>query len=224
MIKSVIRWRVLAGLPALAALLWASAALAGQAVAGASNVDQRALLCAVGRIYGLDPDLLEAIATVESHGDARAHSGAGALGLMQLMPATALRFGVMDPLDPVDNALGAARFIDYLRGQQRQPGDEFDLPTILAAYNAGDGAVIRYGGVPPYPETRDYVRRVLWLYLLGRGHSTDGRGRRSATQDSRQGRDIGRRHASPQGDQGVLNQLLELKRLRAAANGDAGAR
>ena len=81
---------------------------------------------------------------------------------MQLMPATARRFGVSDTLNPVENVSGAARFLAYLR----QDAQIQDLPELLAAYNAGEGAVARYGGIPPYEETREYVRRVLWAYLL----------------------------------------------------------
>jgi hypothetical protein len=117
----------------------------------------------VGNFYNVDPDLLAAIAAIESGGDSSALSPAGAEGLMQLMPETAQRFRVTDPFDPVDNALGAARFIDYLR---RRPDFHMSLPELLAAYNAGEGAVAKYDGVPPYAETQEYVRRVLAAYLL----------------------------------------------------------
>lgn len=102
---------------------------------------------------GWTPDLLRAIAKIESGGDARARSAAGALGLMQLMPETELRFRVTDPFDPVENVLGAARFIEYLQQSHDVDGRTFDLPELLAAYNAGEGAVDRYGGIPPYTET-----------------------------------------------------------------------
>jgi hypothetical protein len=121
----------------------------------------------VGTMFGLDPSLLEAIAAVESAGRTDAVSPKGATGLMQLMPDTARRFGVKDPFNPVQNLLGAARFLAYLH---EDAGIE-DLPQLLAAYNAGEGAIERYGGLPPYPETREYVRRVLLTYLLGDGYS-----------------------------------------------------
>ena len=75
---------------------------------------------------------------------------------MQLMPATARRFGVRDPLDPAQNIAGGARYLSFLL-------DMFDQDAVLAlaAYNAGEGAVTRHGGVPPYPETRNYVARTL---------------------------------------------------------------
>ncbi|MBV8361968.1 MAG: lytic transglycosylase domain-containing protein [Deltaproteobacteria bacterium] len=121
----------------------------------------------VGIMFNLDPSLLQAIASVESGGRAKAVSPKGASGLMQLMPDTARRFGVRDPFNPVESVLGAARFLAYLH---EYAGIE-DLPQLLAAYNAGEGAVSRYRGLPPYPETREYVRRVLLTYLLSDGPS-----------------------------------------------------
>lgn len=104
---------------------------------------------------GLSPDLIKAVALVESGFDARAVSPRGAQGLMQLMPGTARQLGVRDVFDPAENLLAGAR---YLREQL----DEFegDLNLALAAYNAGPEAVRRHGGVPDYRETRDYVSRV----------------------------------------------------------------
>jgi len=119
----------------------------------------------VGIMFNLDPSLLQAIARVESGGHAKAVSPKGASGLMQLMPDTARRFGVRDPFDPVENLVGAARFLTYLR----QYAEIEDLPELLAAYNAGEGAVEHYRGIPPYAETHEYVRSVLFTYLLGDG-------------------------------------------------------
>ena len=124
-----------------------------------------ALFQIAGFAFGLDPSLLESIAMVESAGRTDAVSPKGATGLMQLMPGTAERFGVKHPLDPAENVIGAARFLSYLR---EYVGIQ-DLPELLAAYNAGEGAVRRYGGLPPYPETRRYVRDVLINYLLRDG-------------------------------------------------------
>ena len=118
-----------------------------------------------GLSFGLDPSLLEAIAVVESAGRADAVSPKGATGVMQLMPETAKRFGVEHPFDPAENVMGAARFLSYLR---EYVGIQ-DLPQLLAAYNAGEGAVKHYDGLPPYPETRQYVRNVLITYLLRDG-------------------------------------------------------
>jgi len=118
---------------------------------------------AAARIYGVDPLLLHAIAHVESRHRAAAVSSAGALGLTQVMPATARRFGVADPerslFDPDTNLRACAAYLQALRGRY---GD--DLPRVLAAYNAGEDAVDRHGGVPPYPETQAYVRDVLAVY------------------------------------------------------------
>ncbi|MGF1648185.1 MAG: transglycosylase SLT domain-containing protein [Kineosporiaceae bacterium] len=104
--------------------------------------------------YGLPSGVLAAVARAESGFDPDAVSGAGAVGLMQLMPGTAAELGV-DPRDPVAAVDGAAR---YLRSQLDSFGD---LRVALAAYNAGPGAVRRHGGVPPFDETRTYVARVL---------------------------------------------------------------
>jgi soluble lytic murein transglycosylase-like protein len=121
------------------------------------------LVDALGRQYGLDPRLIEAVIIQESGGDARARSSAGALGLMQLMPGTAAALGVQDPLDPVQNVRGGITYL--LEMLQRFHGN---LALALAAYNAGPGAVEKYGGIPPYAETQRYVQDVLKLYQEGR--------------------------------------------------------
>ena len=109
--------------------------------------------------YSVDPHLVRAIITVESNFDPHAVSRAGAQGLMQLMPDTAARYRVEDPFDAHANIEGGIR---YLRDLLRLfPSD---LRHVLAAYNAGEGAVQQYGGIPPYPETQRYVERVLALY------------------------------------------------------------
>jgi hypothetical protein len=109
--------------------------------------------------YSVDPHLVRAIIMVESNFDPHAVSRAGAQGLMQLMPDTAARYRVEDPFDPHANIEGGIR---YLRDLLRLfPSD---LRHVLAAYNAGEGAVQQYGGIPPYPETQRYVERVLALY------------------------------------------------------------
>jgi soluble lytic murein transglycosylase-like protein len=113
--------------------------------------------------YGLDPALLKGLIRQESGFDARAQSPAGALGLTQLMPSTAASLGV-DPLDPAQAIDGGAR---YLRQQLDAFGN--DPTKALAAYNAGPGAVQRYGGVPPYAETQAYVRKVQAFAAAYRG-------------------------------------------------------
>jgi len=112
----------------------------------------------VAKRYDLDPHLLRAMAKVESNFNPRAVSPKGAMGVMQLIPSTARLVGVSDPFNPVENIHGGARYLRMLL-------DEFkDLRLSLAAYNAGPEAVRQYGGVPPYPETINYVRNVLEYY------------------------------------------------------------
>lgn len=115
------------------------------------------LLYEAARRHGLNPALLEAVARAESAFDPRAVSSRGARGLMQLMPATGSRFGIAprDLFDPEKNVDAGARYLAWLADRF-----EDDLPRVLAGYNAGEGTVARFGGVPPYRETRDYVRRI----------------------------------------------------------------
>ena len=113
---------------------------------------------------GVSPALVLAVIAVESGGRADAVSGAGAEGLMQLIPATADRFGVSDALEPAQNIKGGTAYLDWLL-------TEFDGDPILAlaAYNAGENAVRKHAGVPPFPETRAYVPKVLAAYAAARG-------------------------------------------------------
>ncbi|HEY3491968.1 MAG TPA: lytic transglycosylase domain-containing protein [Solirubrobacterales bacterium] len=110
----------------------------------------------------LDPKLVQAVIQVESGYNHKARSHKGAMGLMQLMPATAQQLRVEDPYDPDENVRGGTQYLRHL--VDRFPG-RIDL--AVAAYNAGPGAVERYNGIPPHRETRDYVRRVLALYQGG---------------------------------------------------------
>ena len=119
----------------------------------------------IARTYGLDPRLMHAVIGAESAYDPAAVSNKGAMGLMQLMPDTARRFGVEDPFDPTANMHGGARYLRWLMDRFQN-----DLELVLAAYNAGEGAVERYGNaIPPYAETRTYVARVLDYYNNSRG-------------------------------------------------------
>jgi hypothetical protein len=108
---------------------------------------------------GVDPFLTRAVIQAESAFNYRARSRAGALGLMQLMPQTAERFGVLDPFDPRQNITGGTKYLRYLLNYFKG-----DLSKTIAAYNAGEGAVDKHGGIPPFKETRAYVPRVLELY------------------------------------------------------------
>ncbi len=118
----------------------------------------------LARRFGLDPRLVEAVILQESGGDPTARSSVGALGLMQLMPGTAASLGVKNPLDPQQNLEGGMSYLLQLLQQFKG-----NLKLALAAYNAGPGAVKRYGGVPPYAETQRYVQDVLQIYRKGGG-------------------------------------------------------
>lgn len=130
----------------------------------------RPLIARVASEEGVDPTLLEALVSVESNFNAQAVSAVGAKGLTQLMPATAKALGVQDAFDPEQNLRGGAK---YLRQLMNKFGD---LPTALAAYNAGPGNVAKYNGIPPFKETQNYVQRVQQRYqLLAGGINSNAR-------------------------------------------------
>lgn len=119
----------------------------------------------VSEVFGVDAALIRAIMHAESWFEPQAVSHAGAQGLMQLMPATAHRFGVANVFDPLDNITGGAAYLAWLLQEF-----EGDLTRVIAAYNAGENAVRRHNGIPPFPETQEYVRRVkilLQRYRIG---------------------------------------------------------
>lgn len=119
-----------------------------------------ALIRQNGAKYGVDPYLIFCVMEQESHFNSRALSPKGARGLMQLMPGTSARFGIRRPSDPAQNISGGTRYLKQLLGQFN---GRIDL--VLASYNAGEGAVIKFGGrVPPYRETREYVKRISYRY------------------------------------------------------------
>ncbi|UWR23404.1 lytic transglycosylase domain-containing protein [Sulfitobacter sp. S190] len=129
----------------------------------------------IAQVHGIDilkstigtkvsPALALAVISVESSGKEDAVSSAGAQGLMQLMPATADRFGVTDSLQPQQNIAGGVKYLDWLMGEF---GD--DPILVLAGYNAGEGSVRKHAGVPPFAETRDYVPKVLAAFQVAKG-------------------------------------------------------
>ncbi len=112
----------------------------------------------------VSPALVLAMIAVESSGRTEAVSNAGAQGLMQLMPDTAARFGVADSMKPEENISGGVKYLDWLMGEFNN-----DPILVLAGYNAGEGSVHNYAGVPPYAETRDYVPKVLAAFQVASG-------------------------------------------------------
>jgi soluble lytic murein transglycosylase-like protein len=132
--------------------------LAPSASVSANNSYDDLILSASNR-HSIDADLVRAVIKVESDFNSNARSHKGAMGLMQLMPDTARLHNVNDVYDPNENIEGGVRHLKLLLNRFRG-----DLQLTLAAYNAGIGAVERHGGIPPFAETRDYVRRVLRFY------------------------------------------------------------
>lgn len=110
--------------------------------------------------HDIDARIVKAVIQVESAFQPRARSSKGAMGLMQLMPGTARQYQARNPYDPVSNIEAGTRYL-------RELLNEFELPLALAAYNAGEGAVRRFGGIPPYAETQAYVAKILGLLRTG---------------------------------------------------------
>ena len=123
------------------------------------NSDIKKLIKLSAKKYGVDYHLLLAIAKAESNFNHNVRSHKGAIGLMQLMPATARRFGIKNPYNLKQNIFGAAKYLKYLLKLFRN-----NLILATAAYNAGEKNVIKYKGIPPYRETRKYVKKVISLY------------------------------------------------------------
>jgi soluble lytic murein transglycosylase-like protein len=121
------------------------------------------LIREAARRYRIEPGLIRSVMQTESAFNPVAVSSAGAMGLMQLMPELALELGVADPFDPRENIMAGAR---HLRRLLDTHGG--DVTLAIASYNAGEGTVTRFGAVPPYPETQDYVERVTRLLALYR--------------------------------------------------------
>lgn len=134
---------------------------------GSTYAQLSSLIRGTARRYGVDPELVMALVKVESNFDPYALSPKGARGLMQLIPATARLYGLRDYYDPAANVDAGVR---HLRTLLRRYNHELDL--VLAAYNAGCGAVDRYGGVPPYGETIRFVKKVKRIYYMHGGGPT----------------------------------------------------
>ena len=132
------------------------------AVSGRAPANINQLVEQAASRFQVDPELIHAIIRVESGYDPKAVSSKGAMGLMQLIPATAQRFGVANPFDPKQNLEGGVNYLKYLMGLFGG-----DLTLSLAAYNAGEHSVQRWGGIPAIPETQNYVRKVTNIYQPG---------------------------------------------------------
>lgn len=145
------------------------------AAMSAAPVDLPVLLQQAGAAHHLDPDLLASVVRAESGGRPGAVSRTGARGLMQLMPGTAAELGVRDSFQPAENITGGTTYLDALLMYYHD-----DLALALAAYNAGPEAVNRYGGIPPYAETRRYVERVIHDYNQRKLREARQRSRRVA--------------------------------------------
>ncbi|MCF8039603.1 MAG: lytic transglycosylase domain-containing protein [Desulfohalobiaceae bacterium] len=125
------------------------------------HTDREEILALVresSRRHALDPKLVQAVLAVESNYDPQARSQKGAEGLMQIMPATQKELGLIDPYDPAANIEAGVRYLKMMLDRHQS------LELALAAYNAGPGRVEQYQGVPPFPETRRYIKKVLRLY------------------------------------------------------------
>lgn len=141
---------------------------ANTALPATKTVSFGTLVDEAARSNDIEAALLHAVITAESNYNTRAVSRKGAIGLMQLMPATAKRYGVTDIYDPAQNVAGGTRYLKYLLKMFNN-----DQRLTLAAYNAGENAVARFGNkIPSYRETRDYVNKVMSLYNQYRANST----------------------------------------------------
>lgn len=161
------RYSVLVAEPKEQAVAASATDISTQALIVTNKIRYDRMVNEVANTYGLESALLHAVISVESRYSPKAVSKKGAAGLMQLMPVIARRYGVADPLDPVQNLHGGAK---YLRDLMKKFNNDRSL--ALAAYNAGEGAVAKYGNrIPPYRETTNYVPRVLGFYRKYRSGS-----------------------------------------------------
>lgn len=141
-----------------------SASAAGCLTASPLSLERKSaahagIISQAARQYGIDRELIQAVIAVESCFNQRAVSPAGAQGLMQLMPATAERFGVSDSFNAKQNILAGSRYLQWLL--KRFSGN---LRYAVAGYNAGEGRIDQYGGIPPFRETQNYVKHVIAIY------------------------------------------------------------
>lgn len=129
--------------------------------------------------YDIDPELVKAVIKAESNWESDAISSKGAIGLMQLMPSTALYMGVVNPLDPIENVDGGIRYLKYLIKKFNG-----DISLALAAYNAGPSRIERFRSIPPISETITYVRKVMNMYAGNKGRDLNADFRKIKTENN----------------------------------------
>ena len=173
--------------------------------------DLDAIFEAASRKYGISADLLKAVAKAESNFRPEATSKCGAMGIMQLMPGTAKMLGVTDAYDPEQNIMGGADFL-------KQMLDKFggDVRLALAAYNAGPGNVTKYGGIPPFNETQNYVKTVIGY--LGDGAISAGSAYYRGLSSGRYLYEKGADTASLSSFAGNLSQMMLMKIIEMQMN------
>jgi phage shock protein PspC (stress-responsive transcriptional regulator) len=129
---------------------------------GSGSTPYESTIQTASQTYGVPANLIKAVIKQESGFNPNAHSGAGAAGLMQLMPSTAAGLGVNNVYDPQQSIMGGTKYL-----AQALKNNNGSVPLALAAYNAGQGAVNKYGGIPPYKETQNYVSSIMSMYGSG---------------------------------------------------------
>ncbi len=149
------------GLPLILTCLLMTGAISGESPAKGVQTPYDDFIDIVAKKYDLPSDLIHSIIRAESNYNSRAVSQKGAKGLMQLMPTTAQIYGVKDVFDPIQNIEGGVKYLNDLVELYKK-----NTKKVLAAYNAGQEAVKKYGGIPPYPETRNYIKKVMSTYSL----------------------------------------------------------
>lgn len=178
-----------------------------QQTMGEATESMDAIFAEAAQKYEVPLNLLKALAWVESNFEEKVVSGAGAMGVMQLMPKTAEAMGVKDPFDARDNIMGGAKLMGQLLKQYNG-----DIDLALAAYGAGSGAVQKYGGVPPYPETINHIKKVK--SYMGMDLNANKTVQTSGTGSAPTGMMTGGVSAGTGNELGSALYIMEMMRLR----------